>query len=98
MISLFGVACGFLVHMLAAAIGLTALFMAVPLAHEVLKWLGAAYLSYLAWQSFKPIAIVQLEATQAITAAVASFAASSMPMVVNEFASTVAAVDGNGCH
>jgi threonine/homoserine/homoserine lactone efflux protein len=53
-ISLFGVIAGFLVHMFAAALGLTALFMAVPLAYEVLRWLGAAYLLWLAWQAVKP--------------------------------------------
>ena len=52
--SLFGVAVGFLVHMFAAAIGLTAVFMAIPLAYELLKWLGAAYLLWLAWQAVKP--------------------------------------------
>ena len=36
-ISLFGVTAGFLVHMFAAAIGLTAIFLAVPLAYEVLE-------------------------------------------------------------
>ena len=53
-ISLLGVIAGFLVHMFAAAIGLTALFLAVPLAYEVLKWVGAGYLLYLAWQAVKP--------------------------------------------
>jgi threonine/homoserine/homoserine lactone efflux protein len=53
-ISLFGVVAGFVVHMLAAAIGLTALFMAVPMAYELLKWVGAAYLLWLAWQAVKP--------------------------------------------
>lgn len=53
-ISLFGVAAGFLVHMFAAAIGLTALFLAVPLAYDVLKWTGAVYLLWLAWQAVKP--------------------------------------------
>ncbi|HEV7606598.1 MAG TPA: LysE family translocator [Steroidobacteraceae bacterium] len=52
--SLFGVAAGFLVHMFAAAAGLTAVFMAIPLAYEVLKFLGAAYLVWLAWQAVKP--------------------------------------------
>lgn len=47
-LSLFGVVAGFLVHMFAAAAGLTALFLAVPLAYEVLRWTGAAYLLYLA--------------------------------------------------
>lgn len=61
-ISLFGVIAGFLVHMLAAAAGLTALFMAVPLAYELLKWLGAAYLLYLAWQAVRPGARSPFEA------------------------------------
>lgn len=61
-ISLFGVIAGFLVHMLAAAAGLTVLFMAVPLAYELLKWLGAAYLLYLAWQAVRPGARSPFEA------------------------------------
>jgi threonine/homoserine/homoserine lactone efflux protein len=61
-ISLFGVVAGFFVHMLAAAIGLTTLFMTVPLAYEILKWLGAAYLLYLAWQAVRPGARSPFEA------------------------------------
>lgn len=61
-LSLFGVIAAFLMHMLAAAIGLTALFMAVPLAYETLKWAGAAYLLYLAWQVVKPGARSPFEA------------------------------------
>lgn len=53
-ISLFGVMAGFCVHMLAAAIGLSAVFLAVPFAYEILKWAGAAYLMWLAWQAVKP--------------------------------------------
>lgn len=53
-ISLFGVATGFLVHMFAAAAGLTAVFLAIPLAYEILRWLGAAYLLWLAWQALAP--------------------------------------------
>jgi len=53
-VSLFGVVAGFLVHMLAAAIGLTALFAAVPLAYDALRLAGAAYLLHLAWQAVKP--------------------------------------------
>jgi threonine/homoserine/homoserine lactone efflux protein len=53
-ISLCGVAVGFLAHMLAAAAGLTAVFMAIPLGYELLKWLGAAYLLWLAWQAVRP--------------------------------------------
>jgi threonine/homoserine/homoserine lactone efflux protein len=64
MISLLGVIAGFLVHMFAAAIGITALFLAIPLAYEALKWLGAAYLLYLAWQAVKPDARSPFEARQ----------------------------------
>ncbi|WP_323847359.1 LysE family translocator [Microbulbifer magnicolonia] len=53
-ISLLGVIAGFLVHILAAAAGLTALLLAVPLAYELLKWAGAAYLLWLAWQALRP--------------------------------------------
>ncbi|MBI5720315.1 MAG: LysE family translocator [Burkholderiales bacterium] len=61
-LSLFGVAAGFLVHMLAAAVGLTALFMAIPVAYEALKWAGALYLLYLAWQAVRPGARSPFEA------------------------------------
>ncbi len=61
-ISLLGVVAGFLVHMFAAAAGLTALFLAVPLAYEVLRWAGAAYLLYLAWQALRPGARSPFEA------------------------------------
>lgn len=50
--------------MFAAAIGLTALFLAVPLAYGVLEWAGAAYLSYLAWQAVKQGARSPFEARQ----------------------------------
>lgn len=52
--SLYGVVAGFLLHMLAAAIGVTALFAAVPFAYEALKLAGVGYLLYLAWQTIRP--------------------------------------------
>lgn len=61
-ISLLGVIGGFFVHMLAAAIGLTAIFLAIPLAYEILKWLGALYLLWLAWEAVKPGARSPFEA------------------------------------
>ncbi|MDD0977085.1 LysE family translocator [Pseudomonas fontis] len=60
--SLLGVVGGFLVHMSAAALGLTALFMAVPLGYDLLKWAGAAYLLWMAWQAVKPGARSPFEA------------------------------------
>lgn len=52
--SWFGVVLGFTVHMLCASVGLTALFMAVPLGYELLKFAGALYLLWLAWQAVRP--------------------------------------------
>ncbi|OLP45183.1 LysE family translocator [Rhizobium oryziradicis] len=54
LISLGGVALGFLFYMLASALGITVLVMAVPYAYDALKLAGAAYLAYLAWQAIKP--------------------------------------------
>jgi threonine/homoserine/homoserine lactone efflux protein len=54
LLSLAGVLLGFLVHLLAAAFGLTALLMAVPMAFGLIKMAGAAYLLWLAWQSVRP--------------------------------------------
>ncbi|HYW55842.1 MAG TPA: LysE family translocator [Polaromonas sp.] len=54
LISLGGVVMGFVAHLLAASLGLTALLLAVPLAFDAIKILGAAYLLWLAWQAVKP--------------------------------------------
>ena len=47
---LWGVALGFAVMVLAVGLGLGAVFQAYPAAYTVLKYVGAAYLLYLAWQ------------------------------------------------
>ncbi len=54
LISLGGVALGFVVYMLCAALGITALVLAVPYAYDALRIGGALYLLYLAWQAVKP--------------------------------------------
>ncbi len=54
LISLGGVALGFIVYMLFAAFGITALLFAVPYAYDALHIGGAIYLGYLAWQALKP--------------------------------------------
>lgn len=54
LISLGGVALGFVVYMVLAALGITALVMAVPYAYDALRVGGALYLVYLAWQAVKP--------------------------------------------
>ncbi|HZR34510.1 MAG TPA: LysE family translocator [Nevskia sp.] len=54
LLSLVGVAGGFIFYLLCAAFGITALVMAVPYAYDSLRLAGAAYLAYLAWQALKP--------------------------------------------
>lgn len=54
LISLGGVALGFVFYMLSAALGITALVFAVPFAYEVLKFGGAIYLGWLAWNALRP--------------------------------------------
>jgi threonine/homoserine/homoserine lactone efflux protein len=54
LVSLAGVGLGFLVYMVAAALGITALLFAVPFAYDVLRLAGAVYLLHLAWQALKP--------------------------------------------
>jgi threonine/homoserine/homoserine lactone efflux protein len=54
LISLGGVAVGFVFYMLCAAFGITALVLAVPYAYDAVRFAGAAYLLYLAWNAVKP--------------------------------------------
>ena len=64
MVSLAGVLLGFVAHLLAAALGLTALLMAVPLAFDAIKLAGAAYLLWLAWQAVRPGGAAPFQARQ----------------------------------
>lgn len=54
LISLGGVALGFVVYMLCAAFGITAIVIAIPYAYDALRFGGALYLLYLAWQAVRP--------------------------------------------
>ncbi len=47
-----GIAAGTYAHALAAAFGLSQLFLAVPVAYDLVRYAGAAYLLYLAWHAF----------------------------------------------
>src|SRR5262249_44728367 len=53
-VSLAGTGSGFLFHILAAAFGLSAVFLAVPIAYDAVRWAGAAYLLWLAWDAIRP--------------------------------------------
>jgi threonine/homoserine/homoserine lactone efflux protein len=54
MVSLAGTTTGFMFYALAAAFGLTAIFVAIPFLYDVVRWAGAAYLLWLAWDAVRP--------------------------------------------
>ena len=45
-----GIACGGMVHVLIAGLGLSAVLMQWPVAFDVIRWIGVAYLIWLAFQ------------------------------------------------
>src|SRR3954451_14424927 len=53
-VSLGGVAPGFVFYIPCAAFGITALLLAVPFAYDALRFAGSGYLLWLAWQAVKP--------------------------------------------
>lgn len=54
LVSLGGVGIGFVVYVLLAAFGITALLLAVPLAYDALRIAGALYLGWMAWNALRP--------------------------------------------
>jgi len=54
LISLAGIMCGFLFHIILVSFGLTAVLFAVPFVYSTIKTLGVFYLLYLAYQAIKP--------------------------------------------
>jgi len=52
LLATLGISCGLMVHITAAALGLAGLFQTWPLAYDVVRYLGVAYLLYLAWDCF----------------------------------------------
>ena len=56
LVSLAGTATGFVFHILAAALGLSAVFLAVPVAYDAVRIAGALYLLWLAWDAVRPAA------------------------------------------
>ncbi|MBI3707349.1 MAG: LysE family translocator [Proteobacteria bacterium] len=51
-VTLAGIQTGTYIHAAAAALGLSQLFVLMPIAYDVVRWAGAAYLLYLAWTTF----------------------------------------------
>lgn len=57
-VSLAGTSTGFLLHVLAAAFGLSAILAAVPVAYDAIRIAGALYLGWLAWSTWRSPAVV----------------------------------------
>nr|CAI59985.1 putative translocator [Streptomyces tenjimariensis] len=53
-VSLAGVALGFLIYLVATNLGLSVLFVAVPELYAVVRLAGAGYLAWLAWNALRP--------------------------------------------
>jgi threonine/homoserine/homoserine lactone efflux protein len=53
LVSLAGTATGLAFHIIAAALGLSALLATVPAAYDAVRWAGAVYLAWLAWQTWR---------------------------------------------
>jgi threonine/homoserine/homoserine lactone efflux protein len=53
LVSLAGTTSGFIVHIVAASLGLSAVFVAVPVAYDALRWAGAGYLLWLAFDAIR---------------------------------------------
>ncbi len=51
--SLAGTGTGLAFHVIAAALGLSALLATVPAAYDAVRWAGALYLAWLAWQTWR---------------------------------------------
>ena len=61
-----GISSGCIVHTLGAAVGLAAILQASGSAFTVIKWLGAAYLIWLAWGMFRAAACDSAPASGAV--------------------------------
>ena len=59
-----GLCTGLMVHITAATLGISAMVYQSSLAFSIVKYVGAAYLLFLAWQSFKEKESVLLDGSQ----------------------------------
>lgn len=60
-IAAFGCTLGVIPHMVAAITGLAAILNASAIAFQAIKWLGVAYLLYLAWQTFRDKSMIDVD-------------------------------------
>lgn len=64
-IAAFGCTLGVIPHMIAAITGLAAILNASAIAFQTIKWLGVAYLLYLAWQTIRDKSLIDVDASSA---------------------------------
>lgn len=64
-IAAFGCTLGVIPHMVAAITGLAAILNASAIAFQTIKWLGVAYLLYLAWQTWRDRSMITVDTTSA---------------------------------
>lgn len=55
MMATLGVCCGYLVHSILVALGIAAIIISFPVLFETIRWLGIAYLLYLAFSLLKSV-------------------------------------------
>jgi threonine/homoserine/homoserine lactone efflux protein len=53
-VSMAGTSFGFVFHVVAAALGLSAIFLTVPFLYDAMRYVGAVYLLWLAWDALRP--------------------------------------------
>lgn len=64
-VAAFGCTLGVIPHMVAAITGLAAILNASAIAFQTIKWLGVAYLLYLAWKTFRDKSLIDVDADTA---------------------------------
>jgi len=60
-IAAFGCTLGVIPHMIAAITGLAAILHSSAIAFQAVKWLGVAYLLFLAWQTLRDTSAIQVD-------------------------------------
>ena len=61
LVAAFACTLGIVPHMIAAVTGLAAIMHASAVAFSIIKWLGVAYLLYLAWKTFRDKSVFEVQ-------------------------------------
>lgn len=64
-VAAFGCTLGVIPHMIAAIAGLAAILNASAVAFQTIKWLGVAYLLYLAWKTLRDKSLIDVQSATA---------------------------------